>query len=240
MKFSIIIPVLNERESLPASIESIRIAVPGAEIIAVDGGSTDGSREWLAQQPDVNLLDSVRGKGPQQNAGARVASGEALVFLHADSQLPPDAAAGLINALGDPRFSGGAFQVRFAERRSASLHMLAWLMNFRMRVLHRCFGDQALFVRKCVWQQTGGFPPWPLFEDYEFVRRFKQHGRFAVVASPVTTSARRFLQNGVWRTVALVMFLQAGYGLGFSPEALKRWFADIRPPVAERRASDET
>ena len=236
MKISVILPVLNERDRLPATLDSVRVAIPQAEIIAVDGGSTDSSREWLARQAGVQLIDSVRGKGPQQNAGARAATGDALVFLHADSELPCDAGEKLAGLLNDPKVSGGAFRVRFAERRPVSLHILSWLMNKRMRVLRRCFGDQALFVRRNVWERCGGFPDWPLFEDYEFVRRFKRHGKFGIIASPVTISARRFLEKGVWRTAALVMVLQAGYYLGVSPATLKRWFADIRPHMAKPRA----
>jgi rSAM/selenodomain-associated transferase 2 len=229
MKVSIIIPVLNEREGLPAAIESVRRAFPQGQIVAADGGSSDGSREWLAEQRDIFLVNSLCGKGPQQNAGAQIADGEVLLFLHADSQLPPDAEERMEQALSDTGVSGGAFHVRFAERRSISLTLLSWLMNLRMHVLRRCFGDQALFVRRSVFERTGGFPDWPLFEDYEFVRRFKRFGRFGIAASPVTISARRFLKNGVWRTVGLVMMLQAGYHLGIAPRKLKQWFTDIRP-----------
>jgi rSAM/selenodomain-associated transferase 2 len=240
MKISIIIPVLDEREALPAAIDSVRRAFPQGQIIAVDSGSSDGSREWLAEQKDVFLLDSLRGKGPQQNAGAEAAQGEVLLFLHADSQLPPDAKERIDAVLSSARVSGGAFHVRFAERWPASLPVLAWLMNARMHMLRRCFGDQALFVRRSVFKQAGGFPDWPLFEDYEFVRRFKKWGRFGIVSSPVTISARRFLRNGVWRTVALVMFLQAGYYLGISPWTLKQWFTDIRPHLRSIRSSRST
>ena len=233
MTISAIIPVLNERECLPACIDSVRVSIPGADIIVVDGGSRDGSREWLAEQEDVRLLDSAPGKGLQQNAGARVASGDVLLFLHADSELPPDAGGKLRAIMANPALSGGAFHVRFAERRPFSLLVLAWLMNVRLHLLRRCFGDQALFVRRSVFEQINGFPDWPLFEDYELVRRFKRIGRFGIIPSPVTISARRFLKNGVWRTAALVMVLQAGFYLGVSPERLKRWFADIRPHLGQ-------
>jgi rSAM/selenodomain-associated transferase 2 len=229
MKFSVIIPVLNERLCLPEAVESICLSVPEAEIVAVDGGSSDGSREWLTRQPDVQVVDSVRGKGSQQNAGASVARGQTLIFLHADCQLPPDAATQLERALCDPTVAGGGFFVRFEERRPISLHLLAYLMNLRLKVLRRCFGDQALFVRQQIFGRVGGFPDWPLFEDYELVHRMKKLGKFAVVTSPVTISARRFLEKGVWRTVLLVFVLQAGYYLGVSPARLKRWFVDIRP-----------
>lgn len=233
MKVSVIIPVLNERAALSAAIDSVRRAILHGQIIAVDGGSSDGSREWLADQPDIHLVDSQRGKGPQQNAGAEIAQGDALLFLHADSQLPPDAGKRMEAVLSDASVSGGAFHVRFAERRPASLKALSWLMNLRMHLLRRCFGDQALFVRRSVFQRAGGFPDWPLFEDYEFIRRFKQFGRFGIIPSPVTISARRFVQDGVWRTVGLVMVLQAGYYLGIAPRKLKQWFKDVRPHLGQ-------
>jgi rSAM/selenodomain-associated transferase 2 len=229
MRFSVIIPVLNERACLPRTLDSVRVGLPGAEIIAVDGGCTDGSTEWLSQQHDVRLIDSIRGKGPQQNAGARTGTGDVLLFLHADCQLPAGASGQLERALLSPAAAGGAFFVRFEERRPLSLHVLSFFMNLRLRVLRRCFGDQALFVRREIFEEIGGFPEWPLFEDYELVRRTKRHGRFAVITSPITISARRFLEKGVWRTVLLVFALQAGYYMGLSPARLKQWFADIRP-----------
>lgn len=229
MNVSVVIPVLNEAPALPLAVTSVRNALPDAELIVVDGGSTDGSREWTLQQADVRVLDSIRGKGPQQNEGVRLATASVLLFLHADCQLPADARSQLERALSSPSTIGGAFFVRFAERRPLSLHVLSFLMNVRLRVLRRCFGDQALFIRRGTFEQAGGFPDWPLFEDYELVRRMKRRGKFAVIASPVTISARRFLEKGVWRTVLLVFALQLGYHLGISPVRLKRWFLDIRP-----------
>ncbi|MCI0353238.1 MAG: glycosyltransferase [Acidobacteriales bacterium] len=200
----------------------------------MDGGSHDGSREWLLAQNDVvRVIGSIRGKGPQQNAAASVARGDVLLFLHADCKLPHDAAEHLELALSDPTVVGGGFFVRFEERRPFSLHVLAFLMNFRLKVLRRCFGDQALFIRREIFDSVGKFPDWPLFEDYELVRRMKKHGSFAAIASPLTISARRFLDKGVWRTVVLVLMLQAGYHLGISPTRLKRWFVDIRPHLQQ-------
>jgi rSAM/selenodomain-associated transferase 2 len=233
MNFSVIIPTLNERAGLPATIESVRLAIPGAQIVAADGGSGDGTRVWLLQQPDVTLIDSVRGKGLQQNAGASAATGDVLLFLHADCQLPSDALGQLGRALSNPAAAGGGFFVRFDERRPISLRVLAFFMNLRLVVLRRCFGDQALFVRRDVFDRVGGFPDWPLFEDYEFARRMKRRGEFAVVRSPLIISARRHSERGVWRTVLLVFVLQVGYHLGFSPTRLKRWFVDIRPHLRQ-------
>ena len=233
MKFSVVIPVLNERACLPAAVASVRIGIPEAEIIACDGGSTDGSREWLLAQRDVTVLDSPRGKGPQQNAAAARAHGDVFLFLHADSQLPSDAKQRLERALSNTCNVGGCFFVRFVERTPLSLRILAFGMNIRAVLLKRCFGDHALFIRRAVFEHVGGFPEWPLFEDYELVRRMKRAGRFGVIPSPVTISARRFLERGVWRTVMLVFLLQTGFYFGVSPARLKRWFADIRPHLRQ-------
>ena len=233
MKISVIIPVLNESACLPATIDSVRAGIPDAQIIAIDGGSVDGSAEWLESQPDVWSRTGVRGKGPQQNAGATLAAGDVLVFLHADCQLPSNAGERLREELRSPGNVGGCFYIRFAERRPLSLHVLATGMNLRARIFRRSFGDQVLFIRRAVFERIGGFPDWPLFEDYELVRRMKRVGQFAVISSPATLSARRFLAHGVWRTVARVFLLQGAYYLGIPPRRLKHWFADIRPHLKQ-------
>lgn len=228
MKFSVIIPVLNERPNLEACVASVRRALPHAEVIAVDGGSSDGSVEWLASTPGIRLVRSALGKGPQQNAGAAVADGEVFIFLHADCILPDRSRQFLDECLVDPAVVGGCFYVRFAELRPKSLHFLAWAMNTRARLFRWSYGDQALFVRRAVFTDISGYPDWPLFEDYELVRRFKTCGRFGVVPIPITLSARRFQRYGVWRTLALVLVLHLGFQLGVPPTRLKRWFADVR------------
>lgn len=233
MRVSVIIPVLNERACLPSTVEAVRRALPEADVVIVDGGSTDGSREWAASRSDIALLDSVRGKGPQLNAGAAYARGDVLLFLHADTQLPANACYEIDRSLADPCSVGGGFFVRFAERKPFSLRILAIGMNVRVALLRRCFGDQALFVRRRSFEQFGGFPDWPLFEDYELVRRMKKCGQFAVITSPVTLSARRFLVHGVWRTVIRVFVLQAGFYLGVSPSRLTKWFVDVRPHLGQ-------
>jgi rSAM/selenodomain-associated transferase 2 len=233
MNVSVIIPVLNERACLPFTIAAVRRALPEAQIVVADGGSTDGSREWTLTQRDLELVHSARGKGPQQNAGAAHAIGDTLLFLHADCQLPANAAIELERALADRKNIGGCFFVHFAEHRPLSLHILSAAMNLRAVLLRRCFGDQALFVRRQAFEQFGGFPDWPLFEDYELVRRMKGLGRFAVITSPITLSARRFLEHGVWRTVIRVFVLQVAFYLRISPMRLKRWFVDVRPHLGQ-------
>ena len=228
MKISVIIPVLNESVNLPAAILSVRKSIPDAEIIAVDGGSTDGSLEWLQSQPAIKVLRSERGKGPQQNAGAGVASGDVLLFLHADCRLPVDAEANLVDAMKDPGIAGGCFLAQWS-RNTLSLRLISFGMNLRSRIRKVSYGDQGLFIRRAVFRQIDGFPDWPLFEDTELIRRMKTVGRFKVVNSPVIMSARRFEKSGILYGVFLVYFLQIAFTLGVPPAMLKKWFVDIRP-----------
>lgn len=234
MKISVVIPVLNERACLPATVESIRAAIEEKEreIIVVDGGSTDGTGEWLRGQLDVKIMTAQTGKGRQQNAGGFAAQGDVLLFLHADCRVPPDAEKQLAHAMDDSRVSGGCFYVRWTEPKLA-LRIVAFAMNLRTRLFHTCYGDQALFVRRTVFHAIGGFPDWPLFEDLELLKRFKRVGRFAIINSPVTVSARRLLAWGVWRTVGFVYVLQLAYWVGIHPTRLKQWFGDIRPHLKQ-------
>ena len=228
MNISVVIPVLNEMACLPATIASVRTAIKDAEIIAVDGGSNDGSREWLLEQHDIQTITESKGKGLQQNAGGFAARGDLLLFLHADCQLPENAEQELYQVMSDGRIAGGCFYVRFNETRPLTLRMVSFGINIRTRLFCMAYGDQALFIRKEIFHQIGGFPEWPLFEDSELVRRFRRRGAFACIASPVTISARRYLALGVCRTAFLVHLLKLAFRLGVSPARLKTWFADIR------------
>ena len=127
MKISVVIPVLNEQVNLPAAIDSVRDAITDPEIIAVDGGSTDGSLEWLRRQPSITVIQSPRGKGPQQNAGGKAASGDVLLFLHADCLLPPDAGAKLNQIMQEAGIAGGCFLARWS-RSSPGLRLVCFGM----------------------------------------------------------------------------------------------------------------
>jgi rSAM/selenodomain-associated transferase 2 len=238
MKLSVVIPVLNERDSLPATIAALH-ALQGSteelvseiiflEIIVVDGGSTDGTAEWLRAQPDVALASSVCGKGPQLNAGAARATGDVLLFLHADCILSQQALEALHAALSDASIAGGAFYLRFAESRPRSLRVVSWGINLRATLRNSATGDQGIFVRRNVFHSIGSAPEWPLFEDVELVRRIRRAGKFAVLRTPVTVSGRRYIQHGVFRTALLIYALRLAYWLGVSPQRLKNWFRDAR------------
>jgi rSAM/selenodomain-associated transferase 2 len=248
MKLSVVIPVLNERDTLPATTAALRalkgivegassqivsseivsLEIASLEIIVVDGGSTDGTTEWVCAQTDVALVNSARGKGPQLNAGATAATGDALLFLHADCFLSQTALDALLSALSDPQLAGGAFHLRFAERRPQSLRLVAWGINLRAWLRGSATGDQGIFVRRDVFRAIGGAPDWPLFEDVELVRRIKRAGKFAVLKTPVTVSGRRYIQHGVLRTALLIYALRLAYWLGVPPQRLKNWFRDAR------------
>ncbi|MES2458970.1 MAG: TIGR04283 family arsenosugar biosynthesis glycosyltransferase [Armatimonadota bacterium] len=236
MKVSVVIPALNERENLPAAVAAARTALRDAEIVIVDGGSHDGTPDWVRQQRDLRLVRSpTRGRGPQMNAGALAAqaTSDVLVFLHADCLLPGSALRSITRAMGDPRTVGGCFPVRFAENAPVSLPITAALINAQSRVRRSATGDQAIGVRRAAWDALGGYEPWPLFEDIAFVDHLKRRfGRraFAVLGGDaVTISARRWQEFGVARTSLWMCVLWAGYKIGIPPGRLKQWFTDVRP-----------
>lgn len=229
MNLSIIIPVLNERETLPNTLAALSAQDRIYEVIVVDGGSADGTRQWLAQQPGIRVADSAGGKGIQLNAGARAASGDTFLFLHADCWLPRDARERVERALEKDSAVGGCFYAAFDSDRPRSLGVVAAGINFRSRITKTATGEQAIFIRRSIFEKIGGFPDWPLFEDVELVRRMKRLGSFAVIPSPVTVSARRHLACGVFRTVLLGFALRLAWWAGVPAKSLKKWFADVRP-----------
>jgi len=232
MKLSVIIPVLNERTTLPDTLTHLESNRVAHEIIVVDGGSDDGTREWLATQSRARVVHSARGRGAQLNAGARQASGDTLLFLHGDCTLPHDAAARLKAALSSPAVVGGAFHVRFAGNSSLTLRAVAAGINVRSSLRRSATGDQAIFVRRSIYDAVGGFAEWPLFEDVDFVTRIKRLGRFVVIPSQVPISPRRYLNRGIWSTVVLIHALRAAYWAGVSPFVLASWFTDVRPHIS--------
>ena len=191
----------------------------GHEVIVVDGGSADGTAELAAPLSD-RLLKSEKGRARQMNAGARAASGDALLFLHADTRLPPQADR-LVGAALE-RASWGRFDVRI-EGRHPLLPVVAAAMNLRSRLSGIATGDQAIFVRREVF---GGFPEIPLMEDIAFSAAMKE--RPACLRDKVVTSGRRWERGGVLRTVLLMWRLRFLYALGVPPTRLARDYAERR------------
>jgi uncharacterized protein len=231
IRCSVIIPTLNEREFLPQTLRALAEHQWIHEVIVADGGSTDGTREWLAAQNFAHVVDAPAGKGNQINRGAQAASGDVLLILHADCQLPLDSGERIASALQSQTVAGGCFQVRFNASRPRSLKLVAAGINFRCRVAKAATGDQGIFVRRRIFELVCGCPNWPLFEDVDLVRRIKKVGKFAVLRSRLLVSPRRHLARGVFRTVVLIYGLRLAFWLGVSPFTLKKWFDDSRPPV---------
>jgi rSAM/selenodomain-associated transferase 2 len=157
------------------------------------------------------------------NAGARVARGDDQVFLHADTRLPVGALDAVARAMADPRVVGGRFDVRFDTPRPV-MRMVAWFINRRSRVSGIATGDQAIFVRRAVFETLGGYPDIPLMEDVELTRRLKRHGHLACLRQKVTTSARKWEQEGVLRTILLMWLLRLLYFCGVEPSRLHRLY----------------
>src|SRR5215469_11467289 len=192
MRISVVVPALNERFGLPRTLAALDRCRGIDEMIVVDGGSTDGTLDWLQSQKGILLVSSSRGKGTQLNAGAAQASGDVILFLHADCLLDQAALDQLLAAMSDAQLSGGGFCIRFAEARPRSLRLVAAGINLRARAKRTATGDQGIFVRKKVFDAIGGAPEWPLFEDVELVRRIKTTGKFAILKAPLTISGRRY------------------------------------------------
>lgn len=197
-RISVIIPAFNEEGMLSGAIRSAQGA-DGVEVIVVDGGSTDATCT-AAVRSCVSLVKACRGRGSQMNAGARVARGGILLFLHADTRLPAGYAEEVERIMDDPSNLAGAFRMGF-DRTTPSLRLIQQAANLRSLRLQLPYGDQAIFLRRDTFRQMGGYREVPVMEDYDLIRRLRKAGRVRIASSSVVTSARRYLLNGPWRTV---------------------------------------
>jgi len=215
---SIILPVLNEAASLSAQLAELQgLRASGVELLVVDGGSSDGSAALPAALVDA-LLAAPRGRAVQMNAGARASTGAALLFLHADTTLPPSADQLISRALEDGAL-WGRFDVRI-DGAHPLLRVVERMMNWRSRRTGVATGDQAIFVRRDVFEAVGGYPEIPLMEDIALSKRLKRIAAPACLAEQVTTSGRRWEKHGVLRTILLMWRLRAEYFFGADPQRL--------------------
>ncbi len=196
------------------------------EIIVVDGGSKDGTKEIAHKYASV-VLDSSPGRGVQQHIGACHAQGDVLLFLHADTWLPEGFQIMIENALSDPKIVFGAFRLGHHPS-TAVLNLVALMANLRCLLLKMPYGDQGLFMRRSDYFLVDGFEDLPIMEDVELVRRLNKIGKFKLVRARVRTSARRYDRNGVVYTTVRNWSLIIRYLLGQSPERLHRFYADGR------------
>jgi len=222
---SVIVPTLNEERGLAATLQRSR--QPGVhEIIVVDGGSTDATPAIGARLADL-VLAAPPGRAAQMNAGAARATGDILLFLHADTLMPDGFADAVIAACSTHGAVGGRFDVDLVPS-SPLLRLTGELMNWRSRLTHIATGDQAIFIRRAVFERLGGYAGIPLMEDIDLSRRMKRAGRTACLPQRVTTSARRWQKNGIVRTILLMWSMRLLYVLGASPARLQRIYGNTR------------
>jgi rSAM/selenodomain-associated transferase 2 len=217
---SVVIPVFFDAEAVSALLTSLSTGLD-VEIILVDGDADPRLDALAGAHPGVVLHRSGRGRGRQMNAGAAIATGEWLLFLHADSTLPPGWLAAIANLPGG--VAGGWF--RFALDDPAwQARVIERLTAWRVTVLRLPYGDQGLFLRRRLFEQLGGFKDFPLMEDVEFVRRLVHAGRMAELPLPLLTSARRWRRDGWFRRSTMNVLLVALYYIGVKTERLARWY----------------
>lgn len=219
MRLSIILPTLNEAQGIAATLAPLQaLRRAGHEVIVADGDSTDGTPALAAPLAD-RVIAAARGRARQMNAGAAVAGGDTLLFLHADTRLPECALEHIDEALADHAW--GRFDVAITGR-PALLVLVAALMNLRSRLTGIATGDQALFVTRAAFKAVGGFPDQPLMEDIELSKRLKRLGLPACLRERVATSGRRWERHGVWRTILHMWRLRFDYWRGVPAQRLAR------------------
>lgn len=225
MKISIIIPTLNESSSLEHTLRKIRKFSPH-EILVGDGGSADDTLE-IARNFGARIIPSKRGRSHQMNSAAGEASGDILLFLHADTFLEPQGYKKMQEVMRDGDLAGGAFSLRLNSRK-LSLRVISRLATWRSKFFNLVYGDQAIFVRREIFHKTGGYSPLPICEDLDFFLKLKKCGKTTLLDEQSHTSARRWMTEGVASTTMRNIAIATLFLLGFPPEAMARWYRVIR------------
>jgi rSAM/selenodomain-associated transferase 2 len=225
---SVIIPTLDEGHQIGSTLDALARMAGHFEVIVVDGGSRDQTA-GIARSRGVAVITAERGRGSQMHAGARIARGQVLWFLHADTIPRDDALRGIAEALADPDVVGGNFDLILSGS-GWPARFLTWLYP-RLRWLGLAYGDSAFFVRRRAYERVGGFRPYPIFEDLDLLRRLKRHGRFVHVPIPVITSSRNFEGRPFIPVFGRWVVLQMLFWLGISPVWLSRYNPSLRRSV---------
>ncbi len=220
-KISIIIPVLNEAAALPKTLTSIQKG-SNIEIIVVDGGSEDETVA-IAQSYGIKVLSSPPGRAKQMNNGAAVATGDILLFLHADTRLPKNFDTSVRQSLQIQNTIAGAFELKI-DIDMPSLRLIEKMVNWRSRYLQMPYGDQAIFLKASIFHEIGCFPEMPIMEDFELVRRLQPLGKIEIIPAPVVTSGRRWQKLGVLKTTLINQLIILGYFLGVPTAKLACWY----------------
>lgn len=228
---SIIIPVLNEEGSIGRTLSRVEEIFDGEEmeVIVVDGGSRDQTIKIAGGFPRVRVLSSPPGRGPQMNRGAAAAAAPVILFLHADVELPEGAGTMIGSALEESKAVGGCFKVKtvISSRRARLFNLLVKTADWRSRFTRYPYGDQAIFVKKTVFEELGGFKDYPIMEDLEFSRRLHRAGRIVRVDAAVKVAGRRW-EHHIFRNFIKLKTLPLLFRLGVHPEKLVRFYRDIR------------
>lgn len=218
---TIVIPASNEASTIGWSLASLA-SEAGTEVVVVDGASEDATAA-VARSHGATVVSATDGRAGQANAGALHGTASTLLFLHADTVLLPGATGVIDEALTQPGVSGGAFRLAiFTEK--PGIEVIEWLIHFRSTVLQMPYGDQGIFLRRRIFEQVGPYPPLPIMEDFEFMRRLGRHGRVVTADPPALTSSRRWDRLGLLRTTLINQMMIAGYLVGLSPERLMRFY----------------
>jgi rSAM/selenodomain-associated transferase 2 len=221
---SIIIPTLNEEENIEKLLRSLEMLEGEGEkeIIVADGGSRDQT-PVLAARWAREVISCPQGRARQMNRGAEAARGDILLFLHADTQLPPSALKAMEEVMKNSKAAGGWFS-HALDSSKFIFRLISFGINVRTRLTRVAVGEQALFVRASIFQAMGGYTDIPLMEDIEFTKRLKQYGRTVQLNTRIVTSVRRWQTKGVWRTILLMWSLRLLYFMGVSPQRLHKWY----------------
>jgi len=220
-KISVVIPAFNEADHIAGVLEKVTSGFD-VECIVADGISKDET-VLLADQAGARIVQTAPGRAAQMNAGAKTASGEILLFLHADTELPDNWDFIVRNAFKNPRVLLGAFRFRVKER-LRGIGLVEWGTNIRSRVFRRPYGDQGLFLCRGTFEKLGGFPEQPILEDVQLVRRARRLGKIVTVREAVLTSGRRWQKHGVFRTTLINQLILFGNAFGVPPEKLRRLY----------------
>lgn len=225
LKVSVIIPTLNEGEILEETLAQISRCSPH-ELIVCDGGSPDDTLH-IAQKFTAKIMTVAPGRARQMNAGANAASGDILLFLHADTRVDPDSYRKMKAIMGSPEIVGGAFSLAIESDR-VSLRMISALATLRAKYLNMVYGDQAIFVRKGVFRVMGGYQALPICEDLDFFKRLRKQGPVVLLEDKALTSARRWHAEGIGFTTFRNAVIVILFMLGFPPNILSKWYLAVR------------
>ena len=223
MKISVVIPTLNEESHIEKTLLSVIKQEGDYELYVVDGGSSDNTVAIARKYACV--INSQLGRANQMNAGAKLCTGDILLFLHADTILPDNAFREIRKRVQDDTVVGGSFYIAF-DADNFILRGVSFITRFNFRLFH--FGDQGIFVRRNVFQKLHGYKEMPIREDYEFYKRLGKQGKVILIRMPVISSARRFIRKGVLRQLLINKFVVLTYWAGVDIQTIKRFYDDMR------------